>query len=59
MRRGAFCRMRRKRLIRPTCLAPTCRPDKTRQRRIRHCAPTAGCGVNTLSDRQNKLCFML
>ncbi|MEE6875080.1 hypothetical protein Q0P92_19025, partial [Escherichia coli O85:H1] len=30
-------------------LAPTCRPDKTRQRRIRHCVPTAGCGVNALS----------
>lgn len=30
--------MRRKRLIRPT-FGNGCRPDKTRQRRIRHCAP--------------------
>ncbi|OON57145.1 ribonucleoside reductase [Escherichia coli] len=31
---GNGCRMRRKRLIRPTAL-PLRRPDKTRQRRIR------------------------
>ncbi|OKT92534.1 ribonucleoside reductase [Escherichia coli] len=30
---GAGCRMRRERLIRPT--VRICRPDKTRQRRIR------------------------
>ena len=33
------CRMRRKRLIRPTEGAGICRPDKTRKRRIRHLAP--------------------
>ncbi|MFY3768072.1 hypothetical protein, partial [Escherichia coli] len=32
------CRMRRKRLIRPTDGAGICRPDKTRERRIRHLA---------------------
>src|SRR2546429_3424538 len=32
------CRMRRKRLIRPTEGAGICRPDKTRERRIRHLA---------------------
>ncbi|EFK21496.1 putative ribonucleotide-diphosphate reductase subunit beta [Escherichia coli MS 21-1] len=31
---GNACRMRRERLIRPTVLL-LCRPDKTRQRRIR------------------------
>ncbi|KXG92985.1 hypothetical protein HMPREF3041_03394 [Escherichia coli] len=31
---GVDCRMRRKRLIRPT-FGNGCRPDKTRQRRIR------------------------
>ena len=31
------------------------RPDKTRQRRIRHLRPTAGCGVNALSVLQNRL----
>ncbi|ESD14157.1 hypothetical protein HMPREF1597_05111 [Escherichia coli 907701] len=30
----------------------TRRPDKTRQRRIRRCAPIAGCGVNALSGLQ-------
>ncbi|OKT25264.1 hypothetical protein ACN57_06630 [Escherichia coli] len=40
--------MRRKRLIRPT-VRTICRHDKTRQRRIRHHAPIAGCGVNALS----------
>ncbi|MDZ7064173.1 hypothetical protein U4Z44_19855, partial [Escherichia coli] len=32
------CRMRRKRLIRPTDGAGICRPDKTRKRRIRQSA---------------------
>ncbi|MQI80545.1 hypothetical protein EI001_20755, partial [Escherichia coli] len=32
------CRMRRKRLIRPTEGAGICRPDKTRERRIRQSA---------------------
>ncbi|HFI4414902.1 TPA: hypothetical protein ACGQEG_003483, partial [Escherichia coli] len=43
------CRMRRKRLIRPTDGAGICRPDKTRERRIRHLAPlpdaTEGAGI--------------
>ena len=43
------CRMRRDRLIRPTVRARACRPDKTRQRRIRHRRTIAGCGVNALS----------
>ena len=43
------CRMRRKRLIRPTVQAQVCRPDKTRKRRIRQWCSDAGCGVNALS----------
>ncbi len=43
------CRMRRERLIRPTVRAQVCRPDKTRQRRIRQWRSGAGCGVNALS----------
>ncbi|EFN9754741.1 hypothetical protein DWG93_08055 [Escherichia coli] len=41
--------MRRKRLIRPTIRAYFCRPDKTRQRRIRRRCTTAGCGESALS----------
>ncbi|MCN5358488.1 hypothetical protein MLF63_07835, partial [Escherichia coli] len=41
----------------------TRRPDKTRQRCIRHCAPIAGCGVNALSGHEQHrlwavLCFL-
>ncbi|OKT32841.1 hypothetical protein ACN60_00970 [Escherichia coli] len=36
---GSGCRMQRERLIRPT--ARICRPDKTRQRRIRLRVPDA------------------
>ncbi|KAA1864968.1 hypothetical protein EA184_08730 [Escherichia coli] len=46
--------MRRNRLIRPTgwSTSQRCRPDKTRQRRIRQPARTldVGCGVTALSD---------
>ncbi|MBS2138186.1 hypothetical protein KCA24_05345 [Escherichia coli] len=44
--------MGRKCLIRPT-FGNGCRHDKTRQRRIRHRAPIAGCGVNALSGLQS------
>ncbi|SPW70589.1 Ribonucleoside-diphosphate reductase 1, beta subunit, B2 [Escherichia coli] len=37
------CRMRHKRLIRPTIQAQGCRPDKTRKRRIRQWCSDAGC----------------
>ncbi|WP_207106141.1 hypothetical protein, partial [Escherichia sp. 12.2612] len=37
---GSCCRMRRKRLIRPK-KRNVCRPDKTRQRRIRQLLPDA------------------
>ncbi|EFN8109535.1 hypothetical protein EB613_14350 [Escherichia coli] len=33
----------------PAYIRATRRPDKARQRRIRHRAPNAGCGVNALS----------
>ncbi|AQP92121.1 hypothetical protein BWL12_12425 [Escherichia coli] len=46
--------MRRNRLIRPTgwSTSQRCRPDKTRQRRIRQPARAldVGCGVTALSD---------
>ncbi|WP_236943559.1 hypothetical protein, partial [Escherichia sp. MOD1-EC6097] len=35
--------------IRPTVRARACRPDKTRQRRIRRRRTIAGCGVTALS----------
>ncbi len=51
---GVRCRMRRNRLIRPTgwSTSQRCRPDKTRQRRIRQPARAldVGCGVTALSD---------
>ncbi|MBW9520098.1 hypothetical protein FHA62_11765 [Escherichia coli] len=51
---GVRCRMRRNRLIRPTgwSTSQRCRPDKTRQRRIRQPAWTldVGCGVTALSN---------
>ncbi|EFO1362779.1 hypothetical protein DWG95_19195 [Escherichia coli] len=40
--------MRRERLIRPT--VQTCRPDKTRQHRIRYQSTVVGCGASALSD---------
>ncbi|KZP43106.1 hypothetical protein XF29_03845 [Escherichia coli] len=45
----ADCRMRRERLIRPTVRHRLVGMIRRVKRRIRHCAPTAGCGVNALS----------
>ncbi|OOH71094.1 hypothetical protein BON69_07005 [Escherichia coli] len=41
--------MRRERLIRPTVRHRLVGMIRRVKRRIRHCAPTAGCGVNALS----------
>ncbi len=38
----------------PYEMSVVCRHDKTRQRRIRHCAQNGGCGVNTLSALRNE-----
>ncbi len=51
------CRMRHKRLIRPTIQAQGCRPDKTSKRRIRQWCSDAGCGVNALSGIRDEAIF--
>ncbi|EFA4804114.1 hypothetical protein FBQ48_04495 [Escherichia coli] len=38
----------------PYGMSVFCRHDKTRQRRIRHCAQNGGCGENALSAIRNE-----
>ncbi|EGB88742.1 hypothetical protein HMPREF9542_01773 [Escherichia coli MS 117-3] len=45
------CRMRRKRLIRPTDPVPIVGLIRCVKHRIRHCAPIAGCGTGCRPDK--------